>query len=444
MNAPWTGYLPEALRQWLEGRRQLQQAIGNTGWLLFDRGVRIVIGLTVGAWVARYLGPAQFGKLAYALSFIAFFQVITTLQADGFIVRDIAQKRTETALILGTALRLRLILGIASWLGAFLLMLLLHPEDVELCLLTLILGGTMVFQAADTVDLWFQSQSKSRRTVLVKFVAYLCSNGVKVALLLVKAPLLALAAVICLESALLAAGLAFAYRRDSAGAPWRADRAEAWHLLGLCWPFVLSSVMITVYMRIDQIMLKEMLGAGNLGIFAAALPISQAWAIIPSTMIVSLAPFVARKMGESPQLFQEMLVKIFRFFAMVAVIGSSLTALLSPWIIKVLYGSQYASSAAILSTHVFVNVFAFQGVAQSLWVVNNNVRGVTLFGTFLAAVIGVLSNFFFIRSFGVIGAAYAVLVAQCCSVAIIPCLLRKDLRSLYKRAFIPFMSYGAK
>ena len=75
MNAWWTKYLPDIIREWLEGRLDLQKTIGNTGWLLFDRIFRIVLGLTIGAWIARYLGPEQFGELAYVLSFIAFFQV---------------------------------------------------------------------------------------------------------------------------------------------------------------------------------------------------------------------------------------------------------------------------------------------------------------------------------------------------------------------------------
>ena len=107
MNAIWTKYLPGIIREWLEGSPHLQRAVGNTGWLLFDRILRMLIGVTVGAWVARYLGPAQFGELAYIIAFIAFFQVIAGLEADGFIVRDIARNLGDTAVILGTSLRLR-------------------------------------------------------------------------------------------------------------------------------------------------------------------------------------------------------------------------------------------------------------------------------------------------------------------------------------------------
>lgn len=433
MNASWTKYLPAFIREKLEGRQQLQKTIGNTGWLMLDRILRMVIGLTIGAWIARYLGPSQFGELAYVLSFIAFFQVITRLEADGFIVRDIAQERGETSVVLGTALWLRLLFGVLSWVFSVFFMFIFHPKDYKLIVLTAIVGATLVFQASDTVDLWFQSQSQSKRTVIAKLSAYLFSNGVKVLLLLFKAPLVAFAGVICLEGAVLALGLAIAFHRFPTNNRWKASLDQARHLLSLCWPYIVSGLMITTYLRIDQIMLKEILGEQALGIYAAALPISQVWAVIPATLVTSLAPYVAQRKSRDEGLYQEALVKIFRFFAIVALLGAALTALTSPWVIRLLYGSQYQSAAPILSIHVFVNLFVFQSIAQSLWVTNNNVRTVIMLSTVLSAIISIISNFILINKFGIQGAVYSILCTECAA-AVLPCLFRRDLSDLYKKA----------
>jgi O-antigen/teichoic acid export membrane protein len=434
MNQTWVRHMPVFIRQKLDGRKPLQQAIGNTGWLLFERILRMIIGLTIGAWVARYLGPAQFGELAYVISFIAFFQVITRLEADSFIVRDIAQERGESSVILGSALWMRLCFGLFFWAFAIFFMLVLHPNDHQLIILTTIVGGTLVFQASDTIDLWFQSQSQSRRTVISKLVPYLFSNCVKVILLIFKAPLAAFAGVMCLEAAVMALGLVIAYRRFPTINRWRASYDQARALLNLCWPYIISGIMITTYLRIDQIMLKEMLGERALGIYAAALPMSQIWSVLPATLVTSLAPYVAQKKAMDERLYQDALVNIFRSFAIVAFIVSSLTALASPWIIQLLYGSQYQSTAFILRMHVFVNLFIFQGMAQSLWVTNNNVRAVIMLSTFLAATINIISNALMIRKFGIQGAVYSILLTEFVAAAI-PCLLRRDLRDLYKKAF---------
>lgn len=435
MNAWWTTYLPDILKEWLKGRQDLQRTIGNTGWLLVDKIFRIVIGLTIGAWMARYLGPVQFGQLAYVLSFVAFFQVVADLQADGFIVRDIAQERGEASVILGTTLWLRLIIGFAAWLSSSSLMLIIHPKEQELFLLTFVIGGTMVFRSSETVDLWFQSQSQSKRTVAVKLVAYLFSNGIKITLLLLKAPLIAFAGVICLECAATALGLVTAYRRFPTPSRWNATLTQAKILLNLCWPFIACSFMITIFMRIDQIMLREMLGERELGIFAVALPISQALTVLPSILIISLAPFVARRMSQDERLYEDALVIIFRVFAILSVFGATIIAFASPWLITLMYGSQYKHSAVILSVHVFVNILIFQGFAQELWIINKNVRTVTLISTFAAAMIGIASNAVLIRTFGALGAAYSYMLAQAVSIVVIPCLLRRDLLNLYKRAF---------
>ncbi|WP_432772791.1 hypothetical protein [Francisella salimarina] len=45
----------------------------NTSWLLIEKIIRMVVGLFVGVWIARYLGPKQFGVFSYAQSFVALF-----------------------------------------------------------------------------------------------------------------------------------------------------------------------------------------------------------------------------------------------------------------------------------------------------------------------------------------------------------------------------------
>jgi PST family polysaccharide transporter len=189
-------------------------------------------------------------------------------------------------------------------------------------------------------------------------------------------------------------------------------------------------------MRIDQIMLKEMLGEKELGIYAAALTLVQVWNVIPATLVASLAPFVARMKSRGEAEYQDALVILFRFFAIVAILGAGLTAVAAPWLVSFLYGAEFRSSAAVLSVLVFVIVFIFQGMAQTLWVINNDVRIANLVATFLAALVSIGANFFLIRKFGILGAVFSYLLAQGASVAFFPCLFRRDLFSLYTRAFL--------
>ena len=85
---------------------------------MFDKLFKLLLGLLVSAWVARYLGPAQYGELAYVLAFLAFFQAVAVLGMDGIIVRDMAKDKTKAGEILGTAFVLRITVGFSCWIIA--------------------------------------------------------------------------------------------------------------------------------------------------------------------------------------------------------------------------------------------------------------------------------------------------------------------------------------
>jgi O-antigen/teichoic acid export membrane protein len=391
------------------GRRAF---VANSGWLLFDKLVRALLGLLVGAWVARYLGPAQFGTLAYVVAFIALFQAIANLSGDAIVVRDLAQDRDAASEVLGSALALRLSVGLLCWLVAVACVAAFKGDEPRVVLMAAIVGGVLVFQAADTVDLWFQSQSQSRRTVLAKLCAYFLSTAAKVILIVSDAPLEAFAAVTAFDALACSVSLALAYRYLPTARPWRAVASRMRLLLIESLPFMMSGVSIMVYSRIDQIMIKEMLGDQSLGIYAAALPLSQFWQVIPLTLATSLAPFIAKRKLADEGDYRRALVIAFRAFFYVGVATVVLTWLTSRLLIHHLFGPAYAQAAAVLDIHSVSNVFCFLGIAHGLWLVNERRFAVRLYGTLLAGAITVMLNYAWLPRIGVAGAAYAAIAAQ--------------------------------
>lgn len=408
----WVSCLPSVLRDKLKGNEQLHRAIHNSGWLMFDKIVRTLLTLLVGAWVARYLGPGEFGALAYVLAFITFFQSVATLGADGVIVRYIAQDQDTAPRILGSMFAARLICGVLCWLlaiGGMAWSNGLHDRSVILVALA---GGTLVFQAADTIDLWFQSQSQSRRTVVAKLIAYSAACGVRVALILSHAPLVAFAVALAFEALASAIGLMLVYRAFPTARRWWVARDTIVAIVKESWPYMLSGVSIMIYMRIDQIMLKEMLGDRQLGIYAAMLPLSQIWTVIPMTVVTSMAPFVARMKRSNEEAYLKSLNHIFRFLSGISIVASLGTAILAGLAIRILYGPEFEDSARALSIHVFGNVFISLGVAQSLWQINENRPRISIYKTVTGAVANVLGNYLMIPVLGIEGAAIASVASQ--------------------------------
>ena len=96
----------------------------NISWLFFDKIIRIFGGLVVGIWVARYLGPNDFGVLNYALAYITFFMLFVKLGLDQIVIREIVKRPKLTNYLLGTAFGLKLIGSIVAILSVYLSLLL--------------------------------------------------------------------------------------------------------------------------------------------------------------------------------------------------------------------------------------------------------------------------------------------------------------------------------
>lgn len=426
-NPLWLKYLPARIQNLLEGKEGLHAAIHNSGWIFFDKILRALLGVLVGAWVARYLGPSQFGELAYCIAFIGIFQSVTNLGLDGIVVREIANDPRRANIVLGTTFQLRLLIGIASWAVALLIYGLTNSFADQGIWIIALVGAGMIFQVADTVDLWFQGNSQSKRTVLAKVSAYLVSNAIRVALILFDAPLMAFAVIIALEAAMTAFALHFSYKRFPCNGIWQKHYPEAKKLLHESWPYLISGVSIMLYMRIDQLMIKEMLGERELGIFAAIIPISSLWNMIPVAICASIAPMFARKRAEGIVIFNAAMVNMFRFFWVLCLLVIAVTWLLSGFVVQLMYGQAYIEAIPVLNIYVLTCIPVFMGVGQGLWLLNERKAHLLLIQTASGAFISVVTNLILLPWLGLAGAAIAAIISQCFSAIIINAFFAHEL-----------------
>ena len=78
---------------------------------------------------------------------------------------------------------------------------------------------------------------------------------------------------------------------------------------------MVSAVSIGIYMRIDQIMLRELADERQLGLYSAVMPFSQAWHMIPMTLCASLLPKLAQLQRPDPEHYRVRLQQLFTLMA---------------------------------------------------------------------------------------------------------------------------------
>lgn len=426
------------MRLHLVGRSGLHSIIGNSSWLLGDRLFRMALALTVGAWVARYLGPARYGELAYLLALLALTQVACSLGMESIAVRNIAHRPFDSHRILGTALALRLAAAAAGWLTMILLALVMRPGNGAALVMAAFLGASLVLQASDVVDLWFQSQTRSRHTVRAKLLAYSAASFVKVALILQQAPLWTFAAAFLVDVAMAAAALTWTYRRYRMPERWTWDRGVALALLRESWPLMVAGLSVVIYMRIDQLILGAMTDQRQLGLYSAILPFSQAWHIVPMTVCASVLPRFSALVHTDPVLYRKRLQQLFVFMAWSGTVVAALTALAAGWLVALLLGPDFSDAAKVLRWHALSNVFVFLGVAQSVAIVSEGTPKLSLVKTLCGAGASVTLNFLLVPQWGAVGAAWAAIGAYFCAAVLSNVVLAPASFSMQVKAFWPF------
>jgi O-antigen/teichoic acid export membrane protein len=413
MNSWWHRYLPRSIQEWLEGRYKLQKVIGNTGWLLSEKCVQVIVGFLVGAWTAQYLGPERYGHLSYAFAFVGLFSTISILGLDIVGVREMVRTPKEKDTLVGTCLSLMVSAGILLSCLIIGTIFIVRPDDgLAQCLVAITALGTP-FLAGNAIDFWFQSQVKSKYSTYARTTVLLLFSLVRIGLIVTKAELTTFAWISLVEIIVRASATLLVYgRTGNEIQKLQFSLTTARTLLKSSWPLILSSFVYLLYMRIDQIMIGEMMGSHELGIYSVAVRISEGWWIIPSAICASIFSDIVKSGTTNDILYYARLQKLYNTLVAIAYSLCIPVTLLSGVIIRLLFGPAYAKSGPVLAVLVWTGVFSSIGSARIIYLSSKNWNGLELLLISWGCIVNIAMNIVLIPRYGAMGAAVSTCVAS--------------------------------
>ncbi|RYE10297.1 MAG: flippase, partial [Sphingobacteriales bacterium] len=192
---------------------------------------------------------------------------------------------------------------------------------------------------------------------------------------------------------------------------WKFDRKLAGYLLSNSWPLAFSAVLVTVYMKIDQLMVEDYLGINAIGIYSTVVPLSESWYFIPVAIVTSVFPAIMNAKRDDPERYIKRLQNMYDLMAWVSIFIAIVMTFLSPLIYRFFYDEAYYEGAHVLAVHVWAGVFVFLGSASGQYLIAEGYTKLSLMRTAVGAAINIVLNMLWIPQYGIIGAAYATLIA---------------------------------
>ncbi|HEY2342546.1 MAG TPA: flippase, partial [Chthoniobacteraceae bacterium] len=394
-----------------------QTLLSNSAWSLLNQGTRVGGLAVVTIALSRHFGPQLFGALNFGLAFVRIFAVVAAFGLDRILVRHFVETDGGSGATVRSAFFLKLVIALLSYLALIALVSLVDPRDRLTFAIVLLAGGGLLFQAFDVFDYFFQAQNRFRLAFYGRTLPLALSTALKIGAIFASAPLLVFAALETVETALIGLALFVVYRR-SCPAPVNRDPVRpvaSQHLLREGLPLLLGSLAAMIYMRSDILMLGKMISFRAAGIYSAASQITEACALLPMAFVPALFPVLLRWRKLGMAYYSRQFEKLFLGAALTGVAMAASVTMAAPFIVRLLYGSEYASAAGILVIHAWSAIFLFVAIMQTGYDITERLTWWTAVRTAAGATVNVVLNFVLIPRYGAIGSAVATLVSLSCS-----------------------------
>lgn len=180
---------------------------------------------------------------------------------------------------------------------------------------------------------------------------------------------------------------------------WSFKWEIAQYLFRQSWPLTLAGLMVTVNARIDQIMLREMTSEAVVGIYSAAVKISEVLFFIPHIAKQAIYPNLIKLNKEDELTFNLKLQQILTFLCLIAYFSILFFIFFSKKIILLLFGEQFLEAYRALIVLVFIFPFVCLDVTKNSYLIIKNLTPYKLIFSLSAAIINVIANLILIPQY---------------------------------------------
>ena len=388
-----------------------KSALKNASWIIVCRIIQSLISLVIGMISARYLGPSNYGVITYVSSVVAFTLPIMQLGLNQTLVKEFVQSPEREGKILGTSLVINILSGIVSMIGSVAFVFLVNAGERETILVCILYSFTLLFQATEMTQYWFQYQLLSKYPSIATLCAYVVVSLYKIFLLVTQKSVVWFALSNVLDYFLISVILMVIYFKvgnQRLSFDWRLGR----EMLSRSKYYIIPSLMVMIFQHTDRIMIKLMMGEAETGFYSAAITCIGISGFVFSAVIDSMRPVILEEKEKDQARYENRVAQLYAIITFISLAQSIGMSVLAKPLVNLLYGAEYAPTAGILCVAVWYVTFSYYGSVRNVWILAEGKQRY-LFGiNVIGAAANVLLNLLLIPRWGGIGAAIASLITQ--------------------------------
>jgi len=375
--------------------------------LLMRRGVNFLLYVLI----ARYLGVFTFGQFSLVYNLFLIFEVPAMFGLANLTVREVAKNKSEYGRYLINGHFLVLLASLGS-MGIWILAVHLLGYSAEVIRGTYLLGLALIpFSMKNITEAIFKAFER------MQFIVYAFASANIVQLILVWLLLSRgyglqwiFALVAGVQFIWLLLDWFFIYRYFPATS-WKLDWGFCRQLARTATTFLGIGVFNIVFLRINVVILSKLSGNRAVGLYNAAFQLTFFFMLISRSLWEAVYPVLSRTFVNNRERFRQYTERSSEFLTSLSIPLAILFVFLAEAILLV-YKNEFVAAAPVLRILGWLLVLmSFERIFGGVLLAGGQQKSnlvITMINTVVLLVISVL----FIRAYGLVGAAWAILISH--------------------------------
>lgn len=388
-----------------------RMAAKNAAWIIGCRIIQAVLSFVISMLTARFLGPSNFGLINYAASITAFLTPVMMLGLDTIVIQEIITNPENEGKAIGTTLIMCFLSGLLCIIGIVCFVFVSSGSDIETLIVCGLYSLLLLAQAIEMIQYWYLAKLLSKYTSIVSLMSYVIVSIYKIFLLATRTSVYWFAISNAIDYLLIGIVLLILYKKVGTKR-LEFSFALAKKMVSKSKYYIISGLMVTIFLQTDRIMLKLLIGNSEVGFYSAASACACITSFVFSAIISSMRPVILEKKAIQSNDYQRRITQLYSAIIYASIIQSVLMTMAGQIIVQVIYGPTYAPAVNILRVLVWYTTFSYYGAAKDIWILAEEKQKYLVLVNGVGALMNVILNYMLIPSFGACGAAVASLVTQ--------------------------------
>ena len=365
----------------------------------------------LGIIIARYLGPEDFGVFSYVISFVSLFSVLAEFRLQSILVRDFSENKIDPKILLGSSLKICLFFASIGYLSLSLIVYILDDNNTMKFFL-LIYGLSYFFQIFRFLRAFFISKLLNKLIIRAELIAAFSLLAIGAMFIYLQLSVIYFVALRVFDVFMFSVLLVILYTKNEGSILlWKENVAVRKKLIIDSFPLVLSGFAVIIFNKIDQVMLRHFIDDYAVGQYSAAVSITGIISFIPIVISESITPILVSKRKKNIELYKKSRQSFSNILIWGSLVLSIIIMLLSPYIISILYGSEYNPAIGVMKIFAFKGVFVAMGAVAAQIMIIEAVHQLAYVKSVIGGIVNIVFNYFLILKLGMIGAVWASLLA---------------------------------